>query len=193
MIHLPAPPPGTPIALLAVATPWGPAVVAAGPDGVHALALFADEDGVRVAVSRRTRRPVIDADRAPRPAATGARQVRDEIDRYIADGPRFDGWRLNVPLVGLGDWDRRVLEAVSRIDVGATASYGAVARAAGSPGAARATGGAVGRNPVGLIVPCHRVIAGDGTIGGYGGSWPADRDALIALKRRLLAHEGVDV
>jgi methylated-DNA-[protein]-cysteine S-methyltransferase len=54
-------------------------------------------------------------------------------------------------------------------------------------------GSAVGRNPVGLLVPCHRVIAGDGTLGGYGGSWFGDREELLRLKEALLAREGVVV
>jgi methylated-DNA-[protein]-cysteine S-methyltransferase len=182
-----------PIVLVSVATPWGPAVVAAAPDGVHALALLGDEEAVAAAVARRTARPVLALRGAPEPSAAAARFVRDEVDRYAAEGPRFDHWRVGPALVGLSEWDRRVLGAVGEIEIGTTASYGAVARWAGSPRAARAAGGAVGRNPVGLIVPCHRVIAGDGTIGGYGGSWPADREALIALKRRLLAHEGVEL
>ena len=70
-------------------------------------------------------------------------------------------------------------------------SYGRLARAIGRPGAARAVGGSVGRNPIGLVIPCHRVIAGDGSIGGYGGSWFGDRDALLAVKRELLSLEGV--
>ena len=90
-------------------------------------------------------------------------------------------------------WDRRVLAGVRSLRTGETAGYGEVARRIGSPGAARACGGAVGRNPVGLLVPCHRVIAGDGTLGGYGGAWPGDREALLALKERLLALEGVHV
>ena len=57
--------------------------------------------------------------------------------------------------------------------------------------ASRAVGSAVGRNPIGLLVPCHRVIAGDGTIGGYGGSWWGGREELLAIKRELLALEGV--
>jgi O-6-methylguanine DNA methyltransferase len=74
-----------------------------------------------------------------------------------------------------------------------TASYGEVARMVGAPGAARAVGGAVGRCPIGLAIPCHRVIAADGTLGGYGrGSW-GGRDAGLALKRELLAREGVEV
>jgi methylated-DNA-[protein]-cysteine S-methyltransferase len=63
----------------------------------------------------------------------------------------------------------------------------------GTPGAARAVGGAVGRNPVGLAIPCHRVIAGDGTLGGYGGGWWGGRAAGLELKRELLAREGVEI
>jgi methylated-DNA-[protein]-cysteine S-methyltransferase len=49
----------------------------------------------------------------------------------------------------------------------------------------------VGRNPIGLVIPCHRVIAGDGTIGGYGGAWYGTREQLLAVKRTLLEIEGV--
>ena len=75
---------------------------------------------------------------------------------------------------------------------GATASYGEIARRIGRPGAARAVGGAVGRNPIGLLIPCHRVIAGDGTLGGYGGSWFGSHEELLGLKERLLELEGVE-
>jgi methylated-DNA-[protein]-cysteine S-methyltransferase len=88
-------------------------------------------------------------------------------------------------------WDRLVLGAVRAIPPGSTASYGQVARMIGKPGAARAVGGAVGRSPFGLVVPCHRVIAGDGTLGGYGGGWWGGREAGLELKRVLLAREGV--
>jgi len=77
-----------------------------------------------------------------------------------------------------------------RIPWGEVASYGGVARAIGRPGAARAVGAAVGRNPIGLVVPCHRVIAGDGSLGGYGGSWFGEASALRDVKRQLLALEG---
>ena len=78
-------------------------------------------------------------------------------------------------------WDRLVLDGVRTIPRGTTASYGEVARRIGRPGAARAVGGAVGRNPVGLLVPCHRVIAGDGTLGGYGAAaWGGVEAALDA-------------
>ncbi len=77
---------------------------------------------------------------------------------------------------------RRVLAAVSEIPYGKTSSYGEIARRAGSPGGARAVGQAVGANPVPLIVPCHRVIASDGSLGGFGLGLP--------MKRRLLDLEG---
>jgi methylated-DNA-[protein]-cysteine S-methyltransferase len=72
-------------------------------------------------------------------------------------------------------------------------SYGRLARSIGRPGAARAVGAAVGRNPIGLIIPCHRVIAGDGSLGGYGGGWSGEREALLDIKRRLLATERIEL
>jgi methylated-DNA-[protein]-cysteine S-methyltransferase len=90
-----------------------------------------------------------------------------------------------------GSWDRAVLAGVRTLGWGEVTSYGRLARSIGRRGAARAVGGAVGRNPIGLAIPCHRVIAGDGTIGGYGGDWFGSRDDLLAIKRELLAREGV--
>ena len=77
--------------------------------------------------------------------------------------------------------------------VGTTLSYGEVARRAGRPGAAQATGGAVSRNPVGLIIPCHRVIAANGSLGGYGAAAWGGIEAALDLKASLLALEGVGV
>jgi methylated-DNA-[protein]-cysteine S-methyltransferase len=90
-------------------------------------------------------------------------------------------------------WDRLVLDAVRTIPRGTTASYGEVARRIGRPGAARAVGGAVGRNPAGLLVPCHRVIAGDGTLGGYGAAAWGGVEAALDVKQALLRLEGVEV
>lgn len=75
-----------------------------------------------------------------------------------------------------------VWRALRTIPAGATWSYGQLAKHIGDPGASRAVGTANGRNPIALFVPCHRVIAHDGTLGGYGGG--------LERKRRLLAHEG---
>ena len=100
---------------------------------------------------------------------------------------------LPVALSGLPAWDRLVLEGVRTIPRGTVTSYGRLARLIGRPGAARAVGGAVGRNPIGLLVPCHRVVAGDGSLGGYGGGWWGSRDELLGIKRRLLELEGVAI
>jgi methylated-DNA-[protein]-cysteine S-methyltransferase len=100
---------------------------------------------------------------------------------------------LSIDLDDRSAWDRLVLGAVRNVPPGTTVSYGEVARMIGRAGAARAVGGAVGRNPVGLVIPCHRVIAGDGSLGGYGGGWWGGRAAGLELKRELLAREGVHV
>ena len=84
-------------------------------------------------------------------------------------------------------------DGVRSIPRGEVASYGEVARRIGRTGAARAVGGAVGRNPVGLLVPCHRVIAGDGSLGGYGVAAWGGREAALDVKRGLLALEGVEI
>jgi methylated-DNA-[protein]-cysteine S-methyltransferase len=78
-------------------------------------------------------------------------------------------------------FQRRVWDATRLIPYGETRSYRWVARQAESPGAARAVGQALGRNPLPVVIPCHRVIAGDGGLGGFGGG--------LAMKRQLLGME----
>jgi methylated-DNA-[protein]-cysteine S-methyltransferase len=111
------------------------------------------------------------------------------LERWLAGEP--EAFDLPLDLTGLSDWDRLVLDGVRRIPWGRTESYGGVARMIGRPGAARAVGGAVGRNPIGVIIPCHRVIAGDGTLGGYGGDAWGSHQERLELKRALLRVEGV--
>jgi methylated-DNA-[protein]-cysteine S-methyltransferase len=79
------------------------------------------------------------------------------------------------------EFQRRVWVALRRIPAGATMTYGQLATVIGRPNACRAVGLANGANPVGIVVPCHRVIGADGTLTGYGGG--------IERKRWLLAHE----
>ena len=182
---------GPSLALAVLDSTLGPVHVAASAEGIHGLELRTTPEAFAASVARRTGRPtqpVAEADRATRAMV---RRLEVELAEHLA-GTRevFD---LPVVLEGIGDWDRRVLDGVRTIPRGATASYGDIARRIGAPGAARAVGSAVGRNPVGLLVPCHRVIAGDGTLGGYGGSWFGSRAELLALKRALLAVEGVAV
>jgi methylated-DNA-[protein]-cysteine S-methyltransferase len=80
-------------------------------------------------------------------------------------------------------FQRRVWNALTRIPVGATWSYAQLAAEIGAPAAVRAVGAANGRNPIAIVIPCHRVIASDGTLCGYGGG--------LDRKRWLLQHEGV--
>ncbi len=82
-------------------------------------------------------------------------------------------------------FQRKVWAALRKIPAGTTVSYQSIATAVGSPGAVRAAGTANGANPIALVIPCHRVIRADNTLGGYGGG--------LDRKRWLLAHEKVDV
>ncbi|HZR15557.1 MAG TPA: methylated-DNA--[protein]-cysteine S-methyltransferase [Acidimicrobiia bacterium] len=100
-------------------------------------------------------------------------------------GPLHDA-PLDLSAVG-SPFRRHVLETLRRdVPWGETVTYGELAEMAGTPGAARAVGTTMARNPVPLAVPCHRVIASGGRIGGYGGGMHG-----IATKRALLALEGV--
>jgi methylated-DNA-[protein]-cysteine S-methyltransferase len=106
------------------------------------------------------------------------RPAREQLRAYFA-GELLD---FTVPLALEGTrFQRRVWDELRRIPFGDAVSYAEVARRVGRPTGARAVGSANGRNPVAIIVPCHRVIAADGTLGGYGGG--------LRRKRWLLDHE----
>jgi methylated-DNA-[protein]-cysteine S-methyltransferase len=111
----------------------------------------------------------------------------------LAAGEAVDVRTIPVDLRDRPPFDRAVLEAVRDVPWGVTASYGEIARRIGVPRAARAVGGAVGRNPLWMLVPCHRIISADGTLGGFGGVGPFERADGLELKRRLLLREGVTV
>jgi methylated-DNA-[protein]-cysteine S-methyltransferase len=112
-------------------------------------------------------------------------EVAGELDEYFAGRRR--GFTVPVDLGGVtSPFRRQVLETLHRdVDYGETVSYGELAVMAGRPRAARAVGSAMATNPVPIVVPCHRVLAAAGRIGGYGGG--------LAMKRSLLAIEGVDI
>jgi methylated-DNA-[protein]-cysteine S-methyltransferase len=108
------------------------------------------------------------------------RETRRQIEEYFA-GKRRD---FDLPLSpDLPRFTAKVLGAVARIPFGAARSYGDVAREVGSPKAARAVGQAVGSNPLPLLIPCHRVLAAEGRIGGFG--------CGLTWKRFLLDLEGI--
>jgi len=91
----------------------------------------------------------------------------------------------NLPPLDLNgtEFQKRVWNALRKISTGRTKSYGEIAQAVGKPKAVRAVGGACGANPIPVLVPCHRVLAAHGKIGGFGGG--------LDWKRTLLAREGV--
>lgn len=104
--------------------------------------------------------------------------VRREISEYAAG--RRTTFDLPLRLVG-SEWQKTVWRELTRIPFGETRSYGQIADSLGRPGAARAVGRANATNVLPLVVPCHRVISADGTLGGFNGG--------LHLKTRLLEHE----
>ena len=105
-------------------------------------------------------------------------QVQHQLDQYFA-GQRQ---QFDLPLNPVGtDFQKQVWRCLPQIPFGTTSAYGTLAQMLGKPGAARAVGAANGRNPISIIVPCHRVIAADRQLTGYAGG--------IDRKRWLLQHE----
>lgn len=127
-----------------------------------------------------------DAARVPRSGSGAAAAMRDRACAELAAYP--GGGPLGCPVVldPIAGFSRRVLLALRRVPRGTVIGYGALAELAGSPGAARAVGNAMARNPIPLWVPCHRVVASGG-LGGYSGG------GGLATKRALLALEGYDL
>jgi methylated-DNA-[protein]-cysteine S-methyltransferase len=128
-------------------------------------------------------------DKDPLAAKMRATAVKDDgrlrpavvqLEEYFA-GTRT---RFDLSLVPPGTpFQKKVWTALVRIPFGATASYGEIARAVGRPEASRAVGGANHRNPIAIIIPCHRVIGADGAMTGYGGGLPHKR-LLLDLEAR---------
>ncbi len=173
-----------------VASDFGPVRVAATARGVVAVALLATPEGFEAGLARRGL--VVSPDGAGPDAARLLREASTSAGAMLAGEP-VDLGALPVDLGDRPEWDRRILGVVRGIPRGTTLSYGEVARVAGRPGAAQATGGAVGRNPVGLVIPCHRVIAAGGRLGGYGAAAWGGVEAALDLKSALLRLEGVRV
>ncbi len=162
---------------MTVASPLGPVHVAYSDRGVCRLDLARGE----AQFARELRQKLgqeVHLDRHP--PATLRRKLRESLGSLR----RFPGL---VDLSLVGPFERRVLEQLREIPRGEVRTYRDVAEAIGYPGAVRAVGNACARNPIPLLIPCHRVIRSDGGLGGYslrGG---------LALKRRLLEQEGADV
>ena len=113
------------------------------------------------------------------------REARQQLAAYFAGKLQI----FDIPLRLEGTPFRlKVWEQLRQIPYGQAISYGELARRVGQPGAARAVGGANRHNPIPIIVPCHRVLAADGTLGGYSGNCNGSAD----VKRALLKLEGLN-
>jgi O-6-methylguanine DNA methyltransferase len=152
-------------------SPIGGVWVAWSVRGLTAVSpLFESHDVEEFA--QRHRRPVVEHDRLPR-------DLWDAVELGLESGETLG---LPIDLRGLRPFQSSVLEACATIPVGSVRPYGWIADEIGNPGSVRAVGTALGRNPIPLLVPCHRVVKSDGSVGSY--AFGAE------TKRRLLAREG---
>ena len=160
-----------------VSTPVGEVLLVTDGEGAVRALDFADyEDRMTGLLARHAPGASLTAGRAPE-------RVRAAVERYFGGDLRaLDGLPVTT---GGTDFQRSVWKALRAIPAGETRTYGQLAAAIGSPKAVRAVGLANGRNPVALIVPCHRVIGANGTLTGYAGG--------LERKRWLLQHEGASV
>jgi methylated-DNA-[protein]-cysteine S-methyltransferase len=167
-----------PLTSVTVDTPLGPLVVVLSSLGVVETAFVEpneENDEVLARIEHRRGTPIVEAGRA-------GDGMRYEIEEYMT--LRRTSFSTTPDLTGMPDrFRRRVLEVTSTIPFGEVWTYGDVAALAGSPHGGRAAGNALGRCPIELFVPCHRVVHASGRIGGYGTH--EDR------KRWLLRHEGM--
>ena len=144
------------------------------------LLVATDEGLAGVFFNRQKHHPKKQADWTKKSDHRLLRQAKRELAEYFA-GKRK---RFEVALSPEGTpFQRSVWKAISTVRFGDTITYGELARRAGHEGSARAAGAATGRNPIGIIVPCHRIMGADGSLTGYAGG--------LERKRTLLALEGV--
>jgi O-6-methylguanine DNA methyltransferase len=156
-------------------TPVGPLWVAATGKGICMIGLGAAQPEAFLARLARTVSPEPPR-RHARPLAVALAQLREYFSRIRCE---FD-----LPLDARGtEFQKAVWAEIARIPYGATTTYGEIARRVGHPRATRAVGGAVGANPLSIVVPCHRVLGAGGTLTGYGGG--------LEVKAALLRLEGV--
>ncbi|HEY7062404.1 MAG TPA: methylated-DNA--[protein]-cysteine S-methyltransferase [Chloroflexota bacterium] len=155
-------PSGGALAYSSCASPFGTVRLAATVDGICAVSLYETEAAFRGRLAA-ARGDALDA--APLLA-----QAATELAEYFAG--RRQGFGVPLDLTAATPFDRRVLAAIAAIPYGTTRTYGELARALGSPGAARAVGHACGRNPVPLLIACHRVLRSDGSLAGFGAGGP---------------------
>jgi methylated-DNA-[protein]-cysteine S-methyltransferase len=122
---------------------------------------------------------------APYYEPTKIKNIKAQVQDYL-DGSRID-FDITFDLSSLTNFQRQVLMATLQIPRGKIVTYGDIARRIGNPKSVRAVGQALGRNPIPIVIPCHRVIASDGSLGGYSGGGGSE------TKARLLKLEGAQL
>jgi len=156
-------------------SPIGPLAFACDADGAVRGASFAGEtgDGLKRSMTREYRGATLTDGQPPEAVLAPLRAYLGGDGDALTRIP----WRIE------GDgFQQRVWRALAEIPSGVTITYSEIARRAGEPGAAQAAGVALNRNPIALVLPCHRVIGADGALVGFGGG--------LERKRWLLQHEG---
>lgn len=163
-----------------VGSPIGKLLVVSGPGGICRIGFEDESDAAQLAEVAARLGPRIVASDA---ALAG---VRDALGEYFEGGSRDGLAALDVDLALVASPFRRTVLETLRASVapGATTSYGTLGARVGHPRAARAVGTAMARNPVPVVVPCHRVLPGSGGVGAYAGG-PARKRALLELEGAL--------
>jgi methylated-DNA-[protein]-cysteine S-methyltransferase len=157
-------------------TPLGPVWLAAGALGLVAVEYSGSEENFLSYLAKVSKGK-------PQRSSEKVAAAKKMLVIYLhGDSKRID---LAVDLSGISPFQRRVLEETRKVPRGQVSTYAEIAKRIGQPKAVRAVGQALRRNPVPIVVPCHRVIASDGSLGGYGGEMRSKR------KVQLLKLEGV--
>lgn len=157
-----------------LASPLGPLLVATTPAGLLRISFEPEPEPELERIAGQAGRRVL---RAPQRVAHVLRQ----LEEYFEGSRRT--FELELDLRGATPFTATVLAELARVPFGETATYGALAARAGRPAAARAVGGVMNRNPIPIVLPCHRVVGSDGSLTGYAGG--------LARKETLLRLEGL--
>ncbi|WP_439588766.1 methylated-DNA--[protein]-cysteine S-methyltransferase [Hydrogenophaga sp.] len=151
--------------------PLGPMILAATPRGLSGVWFEGQRHGPDTSAWKRAAEvPVLE-------------RAMTQLAAYFAG--RRKAFDVPLDLSGGTDFQQRVWQALLEIAPGGTTSYGALSERIGNPAAVRAVGAAVGRNPVSIVVPCHRVIGTNGSLTGYAGGLDR-KTALLSLEGALL-------
>ncbi len=158
-------------------SPIGAFFVGLSEQGIVALSFEESEERFLARLQRRVRAGVV---REP----SKLREVVSQVLEYLEG--RRDVFTFTYDLRSLTPFQRSVLTTVQEVPRGEYLTYGELARRIGKPGAARAVGQALGRNPIPILIPCHRVLAADGSLGGYSGRGGVrTKEALLRLEGAL--------